>query len=94
MIAKKVGFSQEVRVYLIPNIDNIGNYKYQIWYNKSEYKIILSILKIEAKYIHRFYPIWAFEKCIKEAARGNMDKICIIQPLVMEIINTIFEKLI
>jgi hypothetical protein len=35
---------------------------------------------------------WSHHKCLKQAALGNTTQISIIDPLVREIINSIFEK--
>jgi hypothetical protein len=90
--SKSVSFSPEVEICIIHNNRDLWLYKYVLWYNKPDLKIIQNTLFMEAVAIKSVKRGWSDHKCLKQAALGKTDEISIIQPLIAEIINSIFEK--
>jgi rRNA maturation protein Rpf1 len=89
---KSVSFSEQVETYVIPNNHDLWLYKYVIWYNKLDFKVIQKTLYMEAVAIKTVKRGWSDHKCLKQAALGKTTELSIIQPLIAEIINSIFEK--
>lgn len=90
--SKSVSFSPEVEICIIHNNRDLWLYKYVLWYNKPDLKLIQNTLFMEAVAIKSVKRGWSDHKCLKQAALGNTNEISIIQPLIAEIINSIFEK--
>jgi hypothetical protein len=90
--SKSVSFSPEVEICIIENNRDLWLYKYVLWYNKPDLKFIQNTLFMEAVAIKSVKHGWSDHKCLKQAALGKTDEISIIQPLIAEIINSIFEK--
>jgi hypothetical protein len=90
--SKSVSFSPEVEICIIENNRDLWLYKYVLWYNKPDLKLIQNTLFMEAVAIKSVKRGWSDHKCLKQAALGNTNEISIIQPLIAEIINSIFEK--
>jgi hypothetical protein len=90
---KSVSFSEQVETYVIPNNRDLWLYKYVLWYNKPDLKLIQQSLYMEATAIKSVKPGWSNHKCLKQAALGKTTEHSIVQPLITEIINSIFEKI-
>ncbi len=90
--SKSVSFSPEVEICIIHNNRDLWLYKYVLCYNKPDLKLIQNTLFMEAVAIKSVKRGWPDHKCLKQAALGNTNEISIIQPLIAEIINSIFEK--
>ncbi len=90
--SKSVSFSPEVEICIIENNRDLWLYRYVLWYNKPDLKLIQNTLFMEAVAIKSVKRGWPDHKCLKQAALGNTNEISIIQPLIAEIINSIFEK--
>jgi len=89
---KSVSFSEYNEVCTIPNNNDLWLYKYVLWYNKPDLKLIQKTLYMEAVAIKSVKRGWSDHKCLKQAALGKTTELSIIQPLIAEIINSIFEK--
>ena len=89
---KSVSFSEETETCIIENKDDLWLYRCLLWYNKPELKMIQHTLYMEATTIKSVRCGWLDHKCLKQAALGKTTELSIIQPLVREIINSIFEK--
>jgi hypothetical protein len=91
--SKTVSFSPEVEICIIENNRDLWLYKYVLWYNKPDLKLIQNTLFMEAVAIKSVKRGWSDHKCLKQAALGKTTELSIIQPLIAEIINSIFEKI-
>ena len=93
MTTKSVSFSEKNDFHDIPNRLDILIYKHNIWYTICEIRTAHAVIKRETGYIKFANMEWPINKCLKQALLGNFTTLCIIQPLVMEIMNSIFEKI-
>lgn len=90
---KSVSFSDKQDTCIIQNNHDLGLYRYLIWYNKYDLLRIHKSLYMEVRMIQTVYPGWPQYRCVKQAALGNATELCIVQPLVNEIVNSIFQKI-
>jgi hypothetical protein len=90
---RTVSFSDKIESVDIPNRDELLTCRHNVWYTSSELKTIHSHMKREISYMKLLNMDWPINKCMEELLLGNFTRLCIIQPLVTEIVNSIFSKI-